>query len=104
MLVVHPSLPAKSVRELIALAKARPGQLNYGSSGSGSASHLAVEYFKLLSKTDITAIAYRGTGPMVIDLIAGQISLTITGVPPLYPKVKAGRLRGIAVASAKRLV
>ncbi|HEV8517896.1 MAG TPA: tripartite tricarboxylate transporter substrate binding protein [Burkholderiales bacterium] len=103
MLVVHPSLPAKSVRELIALAKARPGQLNYGSSGSGSASHLAVEYFKLLSKTDITAIAYRGTGPMVIDLIAGQISLTITGVPPLYPQVKAGRLRGIAVASAKRL-
>jgi tripartite-type tricarboxylate transporter receptor subunit TctC len=103
MLVVHPSLPAKSVRELIALAKARPGQLNYGSSGSGSASHLAVEYFKLLSKTDITAIAYRGTGPMVIDLIAGQISLTITGVPPLYPQVKAGRLRGIAVTSAKRL-
>ena len=103
MLVVHPSLPAKSVKELIALAKARPGQLNYGSSGNGSASHLAVEYFKLLSKTDITAIAYRGTGPMVIDLIAGQISLTITGVPPLYPFVQAGRLRGIAVAALKRL-
>lgn len=103
MLVAHPSLPAKTVKELIALAKARPGQLNYASSGAGSASHLAVEYFKLLSKTDITPIAYRGTGPMTISLISGETSLTITGVPPLYPHVQAGRMRGIAVASSKRL-
>jgi tripartite-type tricarboxylate transporter receptor subunit TctC len=88
---------------LIALAKAHPGQLNYGSSGNGSASHLATEYFKLLSKTDITAIPYKGTGPLVTDLIAGQTSLTITGVPPLYPFVQSGRLRGIAVGSTKRL-
>ena len=103
MLVVHPALPAKSVKELIALAKAHPGQLNYGSSGNGSASHLATEYFKLLSKTNITAIPYKGTGPLVTDLIAGQTSLTITGVPPLYPFVQAGRLRGLAVGSVKRL-
>jgi tripartite-type tricarboxylate transporter receptor subunit TctC len=103
MLVVHPALPAKTVKELIALAKARPGQMNYGSSGNGSASHLATEYFKLLSKTDITAIPYKGTGPLVTDLIAGQTSLTITGVPPLYPFVQSGRLRGIAVGSVKRL-
>jgi len=103
MLVVHPALPAKSVKELIALAKARPGQMNYGSSGNGSASHLATEYFKLLTKTDITAIPYKGTGPLVTDLIAGQTSLTITGVPPLFPFVQAGRLRGLAVGSVKRL-
>ena len=103
MLVVHPALPAKTVKELIALAKARPGQMNYGSSGNGSASHLATEYFKLLSKTDIIAIPYKGTGPLVTDLIAGQTSLTITGVPPLYPFVQSGRLRGIAVGSVKRL-
>ncbi len=103
MLIVHPSLPVRSVRELIALAKSRPGQINYASSGAGSASHLAVEYFKLLTKTDIASIAYRGTGPMTISLISGETSLTITGVPPLYPHVQAGRMRGIAVASTKRL-
>ena len=103
MLVVHPALPAKSVKQLIALARAHPGQMNYGSSGNGSASHLATEYFKLLSKTDITPIPYKGTGPLVTDLIAGQTSLTITGVPPLYPFVQSGRLRGLAVGSVKRL-
>jgi tripartite-type tricarboxylate transporter receptor subunit TctC len=103
MLVVHPSLPVKTVKELVTLAKAQPGQINYASSGAGSASHLAVEYFKLLSKINLTAIPYRGTGPMMTDLIAGQTSLTITGVPPLYPHMQSGRLRGIAVASSKRL-
>jgi len=103
MLVVHPSLPARNVKELVALAKARPGKINYGSSGNGSASHLATEYFKLLSKTDITAIPYKGTGPLVTDVIAGEISLTITGVPPLYPHVQSGRLRALGVGSTKRL-
>jgi len=103
MLVVHPSLPARNVKELVALAKARPGRINYGSSGNGSASHLATEYFKLLSKTDITAIPYKGTGPLVTDVIAGEISLTITGVPPLYPHVQSGRLRALGVGSTKRL-
>lgn len=103
MLAVNASLPVRSVKELLALAKARPGQLNYGSAGNGSTSHLAVEYFKLLSKTDITHVPYKGTSPMVTDLIAGQISLTITGVPSLYPQVKGGRLRALGVASTRRL-
>jgi tripartite-type tricarboxylate transporter receptor subunit TctC len=103
MLITHPSLPVKTVKELIALARSRPGQVNYASSGAGSASHLAVEYFKLLAKVDITAVAYRGTGPMTVSLISGETSLTITGVPPLMPHVLAGRMRGIAVASTQRL-
>jgi tripartite-type tricarboxylate transporter receptor subunit TctC len=103
MLAVHPSLPARSVKELVALARARPGALNYASSGSGSASHLAVEYFKLLTKTDIVAISYRGTGPMLVDMMAGHTLFTITGVPPLAPLVDSGRLRAIGVGSAKRL-
>ena len=103
LLVVNASLPAKSVKELLALAKAHPGQLNYGSAGSGSASHLAVEYFKLLSKTDITHIPYKGTSPLVTDLIAGQTSLTITGVTPLLPHVKSGRLRALGTGSTRRL-
>ena len=103
MLVTHPSLPVKTAKDLIALAKTKPGQINYASSGPGSASHLAVENFKLLSKTDIVAVPYRGTGPMMTDLMAGQTSLTITGVPPLLPQVQAGRLKGIGVGSLKRI-
>ena len=103
MLVVHPSMPVKTVKDLIGLAKARPGVINYASSGAGSASHLAVENFKLLSKTDMLAVPYRGTGPMMTDLISGQTSLTITGVPPLHPHVQSERLRGVAVGSLKRI-
>jgi tripartite-type tricarboxylate transporter receptor subunit TctC len=103
LIAVHPSLPAKTVKELIAIARAKPGVLNYGSSGNGSASHLATEYFKLLTKTDLTPIAYKGTGPLVTDLIAGQTQLTITGVPPLAPHVQSGRLRALAVANAQRV-
>ena len=103
MLVTHPSLPVKTARDLIALAKSKPGAINYASSGPGSASHLAMENFKLLSKTDIVAISYRGTGPMMTDLIAGQTSLTLTGFPPLQPHVQSGRLRGIGIGSIKRI-
>ncbi len=103
LIAVHPSLPAKTVKDLVTLARAKPGVLNYGSSGNGSASHLATEYFKLLTKTDITPIAYKGTGPLVTDLIAGQTQLTITGVPPLAPHVQSGRLRALAVANARRV-
>lgn len=103
MLAVHPSLPVKTVKQLIDIARARPGTLNYGSSGSGSNPFLSVEFFKLLTKTDIVHVAYKGTGPMLTDLIAGHISLTINGVPPLLPHVKSRRLTGIAVASDKRL-
>ena len=103
MLAVNPSLPAKSVRELIALAKAKPGSLNFGSGGNGSAAHLAGEYFKLLTKINIVHIPYRGTAPAVTDLISGQIGMIITGVPALLPQFKAGRVRGLAVATAQRL-
>ena len=91
------------MKDVIALARAKPGALNYGSSGSGSNPFLSVEFFKLLTKTDITHVPYKGTGPMLTDLIAGQISLTINGVPPMLPHVQGGRLRGIAVAADKRL-
>jgi tripartite-type tricarboxylate transporter receptor subunit TctC len=101
--VVHPSLPVHSVKALIALARARPGQLNYGSAGVGSASHLQAEYFKLLTKTDIVQVPYKGTGPMVTELVAGQTQLTITGVPGLLGQVRDGRLRPIAAASERRL-
>jgi tripartite-type tricarboxylate transporter receptor subunit TctC len=103
MLAVHPSLPVKTVRQLVDMARLRPGTLDYGSSGSGSNPFLCVEFFKMLTKTDIVHIAYKGTGPMLTDLIAGHISLTINGVPPLLPHVKAKRLNAIAVASDKRL-
>jgi tripartite-type tricarboxylate transporter receptor subunit TctC len=104
LLVVHPSLPVKSVKELIAFVRARPGQLNYGSAGVGSASHLQMEYFKLLTSTGITHVPYKGTGPMVTDLVSGQTQLTSTGVPGLLGQVKSGRLRPLAALSEKRLV
>jgi tripartite-type tricarboxylate transporter receptor subunit TctC len=103
MMTVNPKIPAKTVKEVIALAQTKPGALNYGSGGNGSAAHLATEYFKLLTKTDITHVPYRGTAPAVTDLIAGNISLMITGVPPQLGQIKAGRLRPIAVATSKRL-
>ncbi len=103
MLSVHPGVPANSVKELVALAKAKPGTINFGSGGNGSAAHLAGEYFKLLTKTEITHIPYRGTSPAVTDLIAGQIQMIITGVPPTLSFVKAGKLRALGVATAKRL-
>ena len=102
MLVVHPSLPVKSVKELIALSRSRPGQLNYGSSGTGGTPYLCMEYFKMMAKVDIVQIPYKGAGPMVVDLSAGQLSLTITGIPSLMPHLRAHRLKPLAVASAQR--
>ena len=103
LLAVHPSLPARTVRELVNLARARPGSMNYGSAGAGSVSFLCMEYFKLLAKADIVQVPYKGTGPMMIDLIAGQTSMTFTGIPSLLPHTTSGRLRAIAVGSDKRL-
>jgi tripartite-type tricarboxylate transporter receptor subunit TctC len=103
MMTVNPKIPVKTVKEVIALAQSKPGTLNYGSGGNGSAAHLATEYFKLMTKTDLTHIPYKGTAPAVTDLIAGNISLMITGVPPQLAFVKSGRLRGIAVATPRRL-
>lgn len=102
MLVVNPSLPVKSVKELIAFAKSRPGQLNYGSTGAGGTPYLAVEYFKLMAGLNIMEVRYKGAAPLTTDLIAGEIALTITGIPALLPHVKTGRLRALAVSSAKR--
>lgn len=103
MMSVNPSLPVKSVQDVIALARAKPGALNYGSGGNGSAAHLATEYFKYLTKTDIVHVPYRGTAPAITDLLAGNISMIITGVPAQVGFVKAGRLRPLGVATAKRL-
>ena len=102
ILVVHPSVPAKSVQELIALAKSRPGQLNYASSGSGSSSHLAGELFKNMTGVDLVQIPYKGGGPAVTSLIAGEAEVGFTTAPSVLQHVKAGRLRALAVTSAKR--
>ncbi len=102
MLVVNPKVPANSVKELIALAKSRPGFLKYGSTGSGGTPYLAVEYFKLMAGLNIVEIPYKGAAPLTTDLIGGDIALTITGIPALLPHVKSGRLRALAVSSAKR--
>lgn len=102
MLASNTSFPAKSVEELIALAKTKPGQVNYASAGAGSSSHLAMELFKSTARVDMTHIPYKGTGPLMTDLIAGQVSVTIASAVPLIPQVKAGKLRGLAVTGAKR--
>lgn len=103
VLVVHPSVAAKNVKELVALAKAKPGQLNYGSGGNGSAANLATEYFKLQTGTAMVHIPYRGTAPAITDLLAGQTQLVFTGAPAVMAQVKAGQLRALAVSSPKRI-
>jgi tripartite-type tricarboxylate transporter receptor subunit TctC len=101
ILVVHPSVPAKSVKELIALAKAKPG-MNYASSGSGSAPHLAGELFKYMTGIELTHIPYKGGGPAVVALVAGEASMGVATMPSSLPHVKTGRLRALAVSTAKR--
>jgi len=103
VLAVHPSLAAANLAELVALARARPGTLTYSSGGSGSAAHLATEYLKKVTGTDIVHVPYKGTGPAVTDLIGGQVSMTMTGLPPLLPHIRSGRVRALAVAAATRL-
>ncbi len=102
LLAVHHSVPVRTIRELIVLAKAKPGQLNYASAGSGSSPQLTFELFKRAAGIDIIHIPYKGTGPAIIDLVAGHVQMMITGIVAPMPHVKAGRLRGIAVTSAKR--
>ena len=101
--VVHESVPAKDLREFVALAKKQPGKLYYGSAGNGSAGHLAMEYLKLVAGIDLQHVPYKGTGPNLIDLVAGRTQATSAGTPPLMPHVKSGKLRVIAVGSPKRL-
>ncbi len=102
MLAVNPALPVKDVKELIAYAKSRPREVNYASAGSGSSSHLAVELFKSMAGLELNHVPYKGTGPLMTDLIAGQVSLTIASAVPLIPQVKAGKLRGLATTGARR--
>ncbi len=101
--VVHADVPAKNLREFVALAKSRPGQFYYGSAGNGSAGHLAMEYLKLVSGIELQHVPYKGTGPNLVDLVAGRTHATSAGTPPLMPHVKAGKLRVIAVGTAQRL-
>jgi tripartite-type tricarboxylate transporter receptor subunit TctC len=102
LLVVHPSVPAKDVKELIALAKARPGTLTFGSSGNGTSSHLSGELFKSMAGIDITHVPYKGTGPALTDLLTGRISMMIDTVSVHVENVNAGKLRALGVTSAKR--
>jgi len=102
ILVVHPGVAASSVKELIALAKARPGSLNFGSAGNGAPSHLAGELFKSAAGVDMVHVPYKGAGPAVNDLLAGQIQLMFAPMVAVLPQVKAGRLKALAVTSAKR--
>ena len=101
--VVHETVPAKNLREFVALARKEPGKLNYGSAGNGSAGHLAIEYLKLVTHMDIQHVPYKGTGPNLIDLVAGRTQFSAAGTPPLMPHVKAGKLRVVAVGTTQRL-
>ena len=102
VLVVHPSLPVRNVKELIALAKARPGTLLYASTGNGGTPHLAMEILKSKTGINVVHVPYKGTPPAVIDLIAGQVQLMFANTLSVLPHVKSGRLRALAISSAKR--
>jgi tripartite-type tricarboxylate transporter receptor subunit TctC len=101
--VVHESVPAKNLKEFVDLVKKQPGKLYYGSAGNGSAGHLAMEYLKQATGMDIQHVPYKGTGPNIVDLVAGRTQASSAGTPPLMPHVKAGKLRVIAVGTPKRL-
>lgn len=103
VLVVHPSLPVKSVKQLIALAKARPGDLNYASSGAGTGGHLSIELLKHMAGIDMVHIPYKGAGDATAAAVSGQVQLLMTAPGAAIPFVKAGRLRALAVGSAKRV-
>jgi tripartite-type tricarboxylate transporter receptor subunit TctC len=102
VLVVHPSLPVKNVKDLVALARARPGQLNYASSGTGTAGHLAGELFKTLAGLSYQHIPYKGGGPAVIDVVSGQVQFMFATAASVIPHARSGRLRALAVTSAQR--
>ena len=101
--VVHPDLPVKNMREFVAYAKSKPGQLNYGSAGNGSAGHLAFEYLKMATDTFVLHVPYRGTGAMLTDLMAGRLQAAAAGAPALLQFIKAGKLRCIATGTSSRL-
>ena len=101
--VVHPDVPARNLKEFVALAKSKPGQLNYGSAGNGSAGHLAFEYLKIATNTFVLHVPYRGTGPQLTDLLAGRLQAASVGAPAILQFIKTGKLRCIATGSAQRI-
>lgn len=103
VLAVHPSIPAKNVKDLVVLAKARPGQLTYGTPGVGTSPHLAGELFKQVTGTSIVHVPYKGNAEAITDLIGGQISMVFTGVPPVMPLLQAGRIKLMATTGDKRI-
>ena len=102
VLSIHPSLPAKNLKELIALAKAKPGQLNYGTAGVASSNHMAGELFTSMAAIKLNHVPYKGNAPALTDLIGGHVELIISGVPALIPHIKSGRIRSVAIGSPKR--
>lgn len=103
VLAVHPSINVKSVKELIVLLKSKPGQFNYASSGNGSTQHLAGEMFKQLTGTSIVHVPYKGSGDAIKDLLAGVVAMNFDTMPPVMPHIQAGKLRGLAISTPKRL-
>ncbi len=102
VLSIHPSLPAKNLKELIALAKTKPGQLNYGTSGVASSNHMAGELFTSMASLKLNHVPYKGNAPALTDLIGGHVEMIISGVPALIPHIKSGRIRSVAIGSPKR--
>ena len=102
LMMVHPLFPARSVPEFISYAKANPGKVNYGSSGIGSELHVVAEMFKMMAGIDLVPVQYRGTGPMLTDLLGGQLQVTFADMPPSVEHVRAGRLHALAVTTSKR--
>jgi tripartite-type tricarboxylate transporter receptor subunit TctC len=102
VVVVHPSVPVKSIKELIALAKAKPGALNYGAGGSGASPHLAAELFKFMANVNIQRINYKGTGPSMVGLLAGEVHLMFPGLGSVAPHMKSGKVRALAVTTPSR--
>ncbi|HEY9447203.1 MAG TPA: tripartite tricarboxylate transporter substrate binding protein [Burkholderiales bacterium] len=102
LLITHPSVPAKSVKELIALAKAEPGKLNYASAGNGAANHLAMELFKTMAGVDITHVPYKGAPQAVTDVLAGHMNMMFNSIAPVIQHIRAGRVRVLGIGSAKR--
>lgn len=102
LLVVHPSLQANSVSEVVQLAKSKPGQMTYASGGNGQASHLAAELFKLIAGIDVLHVAFKGSGPAVLDLVGGRVNMMFSNIPSAMPQINAGKLRALAVTSEAR--
>ena len=103
VMLVHPSVPAKTSGELAALARSRPGQMSYGSTGIGATPHLAAEYFKAMTKTDITHVPYKGAAPMYIDMLGGRLEMGFAVIGSAIPHITSGRLRALGVSGAKRV-